>query len=610
MTNALSKQAKWQEIANRGLQDKFDPQTRAKFDEAVRRGLIQFPNQQAANEPPVVRSTETVGAVPNSLSGPDQPAPKQKPKTSFAQNVVGIGDAALTLARGMVGVPAGGVLGLMKAAKDFITGEDDPLKAGAERSQRVQGAITGEPFTEAGKDALNMVSEPFKVLGDAAQYAGEKTLDATDSPALATIAQTAIESAPMLLGARGKGKTISERNVDVNSVIQETKAAGLDVGAPIVRQREQLVESGKTQTGGQANKAQDFSLIQGALQKARTQTEAFVQNIYFDAKRKDAAVNTFQVKELRNEVNSALDEFIIGKEITPKTMASLERLDKISEGGLSTPVEIRELMKFRIANNRLRGSDPTDNAGLAIINGQVDAYLQAQVTKDMVSGDKTAIAKWQEAFEGTKEFKEMFDANKAIKNLSTNLEATPEMAKNWIMGANSVGAKAESGLVVKRIGEIIGKDSPEYNVLRQEVLFDIVEPLLKSQPNYKAFADNYDKFVRNNMTLANELFPDSVGEMLTLRRFASALEKGSARGLDLNLNQTVSRILFGHEIAKGAVRVNLGTNLMNIARSTVGSSPKQLLISDFTGYDITKPLLPKAPGAIGAVTQTAQQRDK
>jgi len=33
---------KWQEIANRGLQDRFDPETRARFDEAVNRGLITF----------------------------------------------------------------------------------------------------------------------------------------------------------------------------------------------------------------------------------------------------------------------------------------------------------------------------------------------------------------------------------------------------------------------------------------------------------------------------------------------------------------------------------------------------------------------------------------
>ena len=37
---------KWQEIANRGLEDNFDPETRAKFDEAVRRGLITLPSEE------------------------------------------------------------------------------------------------------------------------------------------------------------------------------------------------------------------------------------------------------------------------------------------------------------------------------------------------------------------------------------------------------------------------------------------------------------------------------------------------------------------------------------------------------------------------------------
>ena len=46
------KKQKWQEIANRGLQDKFDPQTRAKFDEAVSRGLIKMPDAATAEPEP------------------------------------------------------------------------------------------------------------------------------------------------------------------------------------------------------------------------------------------------------------------------------------------------------------------------------------------------------------------------------------------------------------------------------------------------------------------------------------------------------------------------------------------------------------------------------
>ena len=43
MSGEIGKKEKWQEIANRGLQDNFDSDTRVKFDEAVSRGLISLP---------------------------------------------------------------------------------------------------------------------------------------------------------------------------------------------------------------------------------------------------------------------------------------------------------------------------------------------------------------------------------------------------------------------------------------------------------------------------------------------------------------------------------------------------------------------------------------
>ena len=56
---------KWQEIANRGLQDRFDPQTRVKFDEAVKRGLITIP-QQEVQKPGRGAAAEVDNAAPPS----------------------------------------------------------------------------------------------------------------------------------------------------------------------------------------------------------------------------------------------------------------------------------------------------------------------------------------------------------------------------------------------------------------------------------------------------------------------------------------------------------------------------------------------------------------
>lgn len=597
MADAQTNIKKFQEIANRGLQDQLDPQTRQRFDEAVSRGLVT--QTQAPTSAPTITSTPDVGLTPKSLQGQD-PAPE----FTAGEEAIGALETGAALVSGSLTVPAAGIAGLARAGVATLRGEEDPLKIGAELSEKIAGSGF-QPRTEAGKATLENVSKPFQALSEITTGAGNVVLEATGSPALATATKTALEAAPMALGIRRPGRTVSDRNVDVRGVVEELGELGLKTDAPIVTQRGQLVESAKDRAGGQVQKAEGIGDVQASIQGSRLVEEGLVNKVYADARSLNAEISSSQVRDLQTAVTDSLRERVISKETTPATTRILTMLDDIVSPG--EPVSVRRLEEFRIQNNAVRGSKRADNEAISEINSQVSSYLRAQASKDLVSGDVAAVAKWEEAFKATKDFKEVFDTDKVIQDLSTRINATPEQAKNWIFGANAVNAKRQAGAVVKQIGEILGKDSPEYGMLRQEVLFDIVEPLLKAEPNLKTFANNYDKFVRNNMTLGRELFPDSMGEMLTLRRFAASLERGTARGLDLNLNQTLARILFGHEIAKGAVRVNLGTNLMNIIRGTAGSSPKQLLISDFTGYDITKPLLPKTPIVIGGAQQTAEQ---
>ena len=86
-------QEKWQEIANRGLQDKFDPSTRAKFDEAVRRGLITAPQVQQA--PPME-------AQPESAQVSNLPPQQPQPETTIAQDIGGGLETAATMVSGIV----------------------------------------------------------------------------------------------------------------------------------------------------------------------------------------------------------------------------------------------------------------------------------------------------------------------------------------------------------------------------------------------------------------------------------------------------------------------------------------------------------------------------
>ena len=165
-------QEKWQEIANRGLQDNFDPATRAKFDEAVNRGLITMPEAQA--QQPV--ATET----------------------SIGEDILGGIESAGVIASNVIAEPLAGLAGLGTLATTF-----DPLQA----SQAVEGArqrLAIPPETAAAESQLQAVGETLAPIAEGLSAVetrlGEAVLDATGSPELAAVAHTLPTAALEALG--------------------------------------------------------------------------------------------------------------------------------------------------------------------------------------------------------------------------------------------------------------------------------------------------------------------------------------------------------------------------------------------------------------------------
>jgi hypothetical protein len=187
-------------------------------------------------------------------------------------------------------------------------------------------------------------------------------------------------------------------------------------------------------------------------------------------------------------------------------------------------------------------------------------------------------------------------------------EATPEQMSNWIFGASSVGAKSQSGQVVKRLKDILGEDSQQFNALRQEVVYDVMKPLLVEKPNFRQFVNRYNQFVSRNPTLAKELFPDSYDDLRILKRQSEALLKSGGEKINFDLNTAASRALFGHGIAKAGLRVQLARQGISILRRMAEGSDQRRIMSDIVGYDIGAPLIPiSAPILTGAAPQQEEQ---
>lgn len=104
-------------------------------------------------------------------------------------------ETPLHAATGMIATPIAGLAGLADSALEG--GEE-----GAKTVDTVQNALTYNPRTEGGKLGVQGLDAILGLLPKAAGKAGEATLKATGSPALAAGVDTAIQAAPALIGAK------------------------------------------------------------------------------------------------------------------------------------------------------------------------------------------------------------------------------------------------------------------------------------------------------------------------------------------------------------------------------------------------------------------------
>lgn len=85
--------------------------------------------------------------------------PAQKTERGFLEKAVGAGEAALSVGSGLIAGPAGAAAGVARSLVSGKLGTQEGVQEGSDEAKRVSGAMTYQPRTEAGKEALSGVSE-------------------------------------------------------------------------------------------------------------------------------------------------------------------------------------------------------------------------------------------------------------------------------------------------------------------------------------------------------------------------------------------------------------------------------------------------------------------
>lgn len=219
---------------------------KALFDEAVRRGVIQLPDQGVGlmNE-----DVPTFGPTSE-----QRPTPKQ-PDPTIGEQITGAGETALTLATGATGGTVGMIAGTLKGLAQEIASGNFGSKEAADRIEqeaaKLSQQLTFEPRTEAGKQtlaatgealaplaALPAVAPELAVAGQAGRFAAQGVAPVATraagsvAPAVAKVTRAAGDLVPDAI--RPEPKDVGAAETELATVRRET-AQGLPVPIKLTR---------------------------------------------------------------------------------------------------------------------------------------------------------------------------------------------------------------------------------------------------------------------------------------------------------------------------------------------------------------------------------------
>lgn len=541
------------------------------------------------------------------------------PEPTFAQEAVdtglGTGETLLSLLSGAAAEPIAGVSGLVSGAANLATGasKEEALARAASTVEGAREALTYQPRTESAQNLLGAAAKIAAPVERFLDVAGEKVSEYTGSPLLGALTKAGVEIIPLGRTFPKSLKSRSLRNQEVAKIKQEALKQGVDLTAPIEQQKKQIVQAAIRETDGRFAVGSDLPQLQTAVVSAKRSAKEVADVLYEEARARKASLPLKSLEVFVPRAEKALSSYDIAD--MPKVQRRLAELEGIYKTALENrkrTVDIRqlEMVRRRIISNQPASIDKAQGAALNVLKAQIDTYMDDLFDAGMITGDKKAIQSWKTARSAWADYSKRFNEDKFVKKLTKDKKATPEEIKNWLFGASAAGAKPEAGRTVKALNDALtqkdpvtgrilaeGKDSPQMNSLRKEVLMDVMEPLMfkdtfdsprAAKANFGQFVVNYNTLIKNNPTLVNELFDkDSLKALNSLSAYASSIAKQDLSMLQqLDMSDAIAKAMFGHELAKGTLRLDLARRAMRYVNNFGDRASRQKAISDISGYDL------------------------
>lgn len=524
-------------------------------------------------------------------------------KAGLAGNIVG--NVALTapavLVPGAATVPGAAITGAAIGALQPVT----------ETGERVGNIAVGGAFGAAGQKLFNATGAALsrylsgrQIAKNAeqieklrAQFATELQMSGATPPQVREALLTAEEELVRLAAnpeavaraaqARKIGVELTPGQAERNLTLQgrevalargtEGEQASIVARQGFERQQAQLREAAQNVRdrlfGGRVSERGQGAEVVGESIRSRAQSmKSAINQAYEEARGTSAFARPANVRGLMEDARARLldDGFdIMDMPAVQRRLSELDELQNFATMAAQKnrkpgeiPLNQLEQWRKRITAAIGEGPRTPQDAALIQLKRHYDRWISDQLDRDLLSGSEEALSKWKSARALRTRYGELFESERAIEDIIRK-DPTPEEMKNWLVGASSIGAKAQAGRIARKVAEIVGKKSPAWKALQEEVFSD----LLANQPatgfSAQKFVTAFDKFTAKNPTLVRELF--STGDLAAIKQLRDVAEMTIPMPGTVNYSNTAYTVL--RELRpKAAVLLQRLTPLLDRAR--------------------------------------------
>ncbi len=424
--------ARFQEISNRGLQDKLPPEIRSRFDEVVRRGLLQQVEAQdvgtSVSGVDAVSGVQPVELRPEQAATPIEqdfipteealaiPAPGLQEPTIGEQALGGI-ETAGAIVSSAIAEPASGIAGAVTAP---FVGVDEAVK----NIDSIRDLLTFNPKSKESKSQLQAIGKALKPVGEAVSTAesflGNSVLEATGSPELAAIAHSLPTAVLELIGVKAL-KSTKLKDARLSSNIAEA----IQQSAPDIK----TINTAKNNAYAALD---DFGV------KVKSQT--------FD--------------DFANRINARLTKEGVDPTLTPKSTAALKRI--IDAKGSNKSLSELDTLR-RIAKGAANDIDKTDARLGNIIISELDSSID-KLSNQIGGKFKEARGLAQRAFKSQDITDMIENASHTASGLENGLRIearkilkNKKRRKGFTNEELSALRKIEQGTTTANIAKFLGK---------------------------------------------------------------------------------------------------------------------------------------------------------